>query len=121
MTLYTARWSVGVTSRGAGTHLGLHTTRCWRERSVLRMAPCLLGLFSLVALIYRDLNGGEDPKPRTDPWYAKDEITFADAIAAVRRALWQETVLASASPHGAFQKLPPELRETLLDRLSLAA
>jgi len=88
---------------------------------VLREAPCLLGLFSLVALIYRDLNRGKHPEPRTAPWYAKAQITFADALAAARRALWQDTVLERAAPHGDFQQLPPDLRDLLLDRLSLAA
>lgn len=121
ITLYTGRWCIEVTFQEARQHLGFHTTRCWKERSVLRQAPCLLGLFSLVALAYRDLCRDKDPKPRTDPWYAKAEVTFADAVAGVRRALWQETVLGEASGHQAFQKLPPELRDLLLDRLSLAA
>jgi len=121
ITLYTGRWSVEVTFQEARAHLGLHTTRCWKKESVLREVPCLLGLFSAVALIYRELSRGKTPEPRTDPWYAKAQVTFADAIAAVRRLLWRETVLGQASPHGVFQKLPPELRQMLLDRLSLAA
>ena len=121
VTLYTGRWCIEVTFQEARAHLGLHTTRCWTQRSVLRAAPCLLGLFSVVALIARDLNRGHGPEPRVDPWYAKAEVTFADAIAAVRRLLWQETVLEEASRHEAFQKLAPDLRDLLLDRLSLAA
>ncbi len=66
--------------------------------------------------------GGERPaEPRATPWYAKAEVTFSDAIAAVRRLLWQETILNGAPNHEAFQKLPPQLRDTLLDHLSLAA
>jgi len=121
ITLYTGRWSIEVTFQEARAHLGSHTTRCWRERSVLREAPCLLGLFSLVALIYRDLSRGKSPNPRADPWYAKAQVTFADAISAVRRALWEETVLKQARQHEAFQKLPPGVRDLLLDHLSLAA
>jgi len=121
ITLYTGRWSIEVTFQEARAHLGSHTARCWRERSVLREAPCLLGLFSLVALIYRDLSRGKSPNPRADPWYAKAQVTFADAISAVRRALWEETVLKQARQHEAFQKLPPGVRDLLLDHLSLAA
>jgi hypothetical protein len=44
-------------------HLGLHTTRCWTKPSVLREVRCLLGLFSLVALIFRELVRAQKPKP----------------------------------------------------------
>jgi hypothetical protein len=121
VTLYTGRWSIEVTFQEARAHLGFHATRCWKRPSVLREAPCVLGLFSLVALIYHDLNRGKHPRPRTDPWYAKAHVTFADAIAAVRRLLWQETILNGPSEHRAFQKLPPNVRDLLLDHLSLAA
>ena len=43
------------------------------------------------------------------------------SVQVKRRLLWQETILADASRHEAFQKLPPDLRDLLLDRLSLAA
>jgi hypothetical protein len=121
ITLYTGRWSIEVTFQEARQHLGFHTTRCWAERSVLRQAPCLLGLFSLVALAFHALIRGRTPEPRTDPWYAKAGVTFADAIAAVRRALWAETILSGAAQHTAFQKLPDDVRDMLLDHLSLAA
>ena len=77
----------------------------------------------MVGLVFHHATGGgERPaEPRATPWYAKAEVTFSDAIAAVRRLLWQETILNGAPNHEAFQKLPPQLRDTLLDHLSLAA
>jgi hypothetical protein len=52
VTPYTGRWSIEVAFQEARQHLGFHTPRNWRERSVLRTAPCLLGLFSLVCPIH---------------------------------------------------------------------
>ena len=121
ITLYTGRWSIEVTFQEARRHLGFHTPRSWRERSVLRTGPCLLGLFSLVCLIHHRNTGGGGADPLSTAWYEKAEPTFADAVASVRRLLWSQTVLEHADRHGAFKKLPPDLRETLLDQLSRAA
>ena len=88
---------------------------------MLRQAPCLLGLFSLACLIHHRHTRGAGAEPLATPWHAKAEPTFADAVALVRRLAWLETVLKQADRHGAFQKLPPDLRDTLLDQLSRAA
>jgi hypothetical protein len=121
ITLYTGRWSIEVTFQEARQHLGLHTPRSWTRNSVLRTAPCLLGCWSLVCLVYHRHTRGEGAQPPSTPWHAKAEPTFADAVATVRRLLWSLTVLEQVDPHGAFQKLPPDLRDTLLDQLSRAA
>ena len=123
VTLYTARWSVEVTFQEAKQHLGLATPRSRTAASVLRTAPCLLGLFSLVAVLFhRHTRGGvRPPRPRAHPWYAKREVTFSDALAAVRRLFWQQTVFAVPVQHDALKKLPRKLRDTLLDQLSRAA
>jgi hypothetical protein len=121
VALYTGRWSVEVTFQEARQHLGLHTPRSRCANSVLRTAPCLLGLFSVVSLVFHAANQGKTPRPLAFPWYAKPAVTFGDAVADVRRRLWRETVLRDAFGHEAFRKLPPELGETLLDQLSLAA
>ncbi len=121
VTLYTGRWSIEVTFQEVRRHLGFATPRSWSRRSVLRTAPCLLGLFSLVCLIYHGHTRGRGSKPRRTPWYAKAEVTFADAVEGVRRALWQETVLKQSFPSRRVPKLPTQLRETLLDQLCRAA
>jgi hypothetical protein len=121
ITLYTGRWSIEVTFHEARQHLGFHTPRSWTRASVLRTAPCLLGLFSLVCLIHHRHTRGEGTEPLSTGWYEKAEPTFADAVASVRRLLWSQTILKQADRHNAFQKLPPDLRDTLLDQLSRAA
>lgn len=121
VTLYTARWSIEVTFEEVRFHLGFHTTRCWGEKSVLRAGPLLLGLFSVVCLVYHRHTRGKGTKPAASAWYAKADVTFADAIACVRRLLWAQTVLEQVDQTGAFQNLPPRLRRVLLEQLSLAA
>ena len=60
-------------------------------------------------------------EPRSDAWYAKKEVTFSDAIAAVRRLCWTE-VLKRSSKHGECDKTPERgLRLTLLEQLCRAA
>ena len=104
-----------------------HTPRNRKDTSVLRTTPCLPGLpglfslFSVVALVPRAASRGRAPKPPALPRYAKAEVTFSDAVAAVGRAPWQETVLKGASAHEAFQKRPPGTRETLPQQLNLTA
>ena len=121
VTLYTGRWSIEVTFQEVRQHLGFHTPRSWTRASVLRTAPCLLGLFSLVCLIHHRHTRGEGAEPLPTPWHRKAQPTFSDAVASVRRLLWSQTVLEQADRHGAFQKLPPGLRDTLLDQLTRAA
>lgn len=120
VSLYTGRWSIAVTFQEVRRHLGFATPRNWCANSVLRTAPCLLGLFSWVSLIFHRLWLQRRMAPGSDSWYVKREVTFSDAIAAVRRLCWSE-VLAKPCKHAGVIKLPTRLRLTLLDPLCRAA
>jgi hypothetical protein len=120
VSLFTARWSIEVTFQEVRAHLGFTTPRNWSAKSVLRTAPGLLGLFSVVSLIFARHVGGRRLRLRGTPWYAKKEATFSDALCAVRRLCW-ETVLKQSRNHAGLTKLPRRLRLTLLDHLSRAA
>lgn len=121
ISLYTGRWSIEVTFQETRQHLGLATPRNRKDKSVLRTVPCLLGLFSVVAVLFHRQTRGTTPRPIAYPWYAKREVTFSDALAAVRRLLWQQTVFAESDQHHALKQLPRPLRQTVLDQLSRAA
>lgn len=120
VSLYTGRWNIEVTFEEVRAHLGFATPRNWSARSVLRTAPCLLGLFSLVSLIFARHTRDKGVKLPCSPWYAKTEAAFSDAISTVRRLCWAE-VLKGSLEHGGVTKLPSRLRLTLLDHLSRAA
>jgi DDE superfamily endonuclease len=122
ISLYTGRWGIEVTFQETKQHLGLATPRNRKDTSVLRTAPCLLGLYSVVSILFhRRGGGGKTPKPCAFPWYAKREVTFSDALAGVRRLLWEHTIFSEAARHDALKKLPRALHDNLLDQLSRAA
>jgi hypothetical protein len=87
LAAYLRRWNIEVTFEEVRAHLGLETQRQWTTRAVGRTTPCLLGLFSLVALMAYTVHPDDLPS-RHAAWYPKPEATFVDALAAVRRQLW---------------------------------
>jgi len=121
ISLFTARWSIETTFQEMRTHLGFETTKQWVKTSVLRTAPMLLGLFSVISLIFADYGRHHRLPIRQTSWYTKTEPTFSDAISTVRRLCWQEILFRGPRFHDAFKKLPAQIRNMLLDRLSWAA
>jgi len=117
---YTGRWSIETTFQEMRAYLGLETTRGWKERTVLRAAPCLFGLYSVVALLYGQLPAGS-AVPGAITYRGKTEVTFSDAITAVRRQLWLEGVFESHGQTEVFQKLPRPFQAVLLGALAPAA
>lgn len=120
---FAGRWSIEVTFEEARAHLGLETPRQRCAGSVLRTTPCLLGLFSLVALIFARLWRQDRGARRTHqtPCYHKAEPTFADALYAVRRTLWDGCILKHVLGPRRVTTLPPRLKRLLLTRLAEAA
>jgi len=88
---------------------------------VLRTAPCLLGLFRVICLIFAEHARGRPVRPQASRWYAKGDVTFSDAVTTVRRLFWQETVLETSLDHETFSKLAPPMSRFLLDSLTRAA
>jgi hypothetical protein len=117
---FTGRWSIEVTFQELRAYLGLETTRGWTEKTVLRAAPCLFGLYSVVALAYAALPKHQARAGRVQ-WTGKTETTFSDAITAVRRQLWRHWVFKQSRHAPAFSKLPPSTQAFLLDSLTPAA
>lgn len=119
---FAKRWNIEVTFEETRTLLGLETTRHWCKQSVLRVTPILLGLFTAISLIWNQL-----PKPHkpTDlsqtPCYHKEHPTFADALYAVRRELWDQVLLRHQAPTRCLSLLPRQIRNVLLWHLAAAA
>jgi hypothetical protein len=116
----TGRWSIETTFQEMRPYLGLETTRGRTESTVLRLAPCLFGLFSVVALLYDLLPERIKARGRVD-WPGKVETTFSDAITAVRRWLWVDWVFANHGFAEAFSKLSRPFQEALLSALAPTA
>ena len=48
--LYGGRWNIETTFQEMREHLGLETTRGWTRNTVLRLAPCLFVLHTVLAM-----------------------------------------------------------------------
>ena len=117
---YVGRWNEETTFQEMRSYLGLETTRGWKEKTVLRVAPCLFGVYTLVACLYSQLPR-QYRRERAVQWPGKKNVTFSDAITAVRRWLWLEWVFAITGYKPVFQKLSRPFRSLLLHALAPAA
>ena len=117
---YTGRWNIETTFQEMRAYLGLETTRGRTKNTVLRAAPCLFGLYSVVALLYAALPA-ETTAEATVNYRGKAVVTFSDAISAVRRQLWLEGVFESHGQTEVFRNLPRSLQAVLLAALAPAA
>jgi uncharacterized protein YerC len=117
---YTGRWNIETMFQEVRSYLGLETTRGWSRNTVLRVAPCLFGLYTVVTLLYAELPA-RSARVRVVDWPGKRDVTFSDAITAVRRWLWVEWVFAIPGHREAFSKLSGPFRQILLNGLAPAA
>jgi hypothetical protein len=114
---YTGRWNLETTFQEMRSHLGLETTRGWAEPTVLRVAPCLFGLYTVVAALYVQLPARRR-RGGVLAWVGKQDVTFSDALTAVRRWLWVEWVFAIPGHGTAFSKLSRPFQQMLLAGLA---
>ena len=106
------RWQVEVTFQEVRAHLGVETQRQWSDNAIARVTPILMALFSVVTLMaQRSQKNGKLPL-RQAAWYAKATPTFSDAIALVRRRIWEHWSFCMSPIDSNIQKIP----ETLLKR-----
>jgi hypothetical protein len=117
---YTERWAIEVTFEEAHAYLGFGTTRCHSEKAVLREAPFLLWLYSIIVLLYVMLPTGRQARIFVR-WQGKNVVTFSDVITGLRRWLWVHWALAMITRNKGFQKLSRPFRTMLLDALAPAA
>jgi hypothetical protein len=108
---FVRRWSVEVTFQEVRAHLGVETQRQWSDTAIARTTPCLLALFSIVTLLAARLPARQRRRITAAAWYPKPRPTFADALAAVRCAIWRERTLAT----------PPRRRARTKPRFRLPA
>jgi hypothetical protein len=115
---YGGRWDIETTFPEWRSALGLETTRGWCRATVLRAAPCLFGLYAVVAILFAAL-----PAAHRKPallWPGKTGVTFSDALTAVRQRFWRETVFREAPFRNELAKLTPKTRNVLLAALAPA-
>ena len=114
---FVRRWRVEVTFHEVRTHLGVETQRQWSQAAIARTTPTLLGLFSLVTLLAQQSAKRQKLPIRQAAWYHKDTPTFADALALVRRQIWQTHHFSISTPQGEMRKIPRSEFQPWLDAL----
>ncbi len=115
---YCGRWSIETTFQECRSAAGLESTRGRCRNTVVRAAPCLFGMYSVVAALYHDLP--DEKRTGGVRWAGKDTVTFSDALTAVRRWVWAEGVFPQAKADVAVAQLPDGVRELLLAALTPA-
>jgi DDE superfamily endonuclease len=119
--IFACRWSIEVTFQELHAHLAIHTLRHRSARSVLRTVPWLLGLFSAVCVIASRLWQQGKKALHHTPCYHKPEATFADALYAVRRSLWDSCLLKTVLDQAPQTKLTASAKRKLITYLAEAA
>lgn len=80
----------------------LFATYKWLTRpffeAIERSTACLLGIYSVVTLTGQAFYGTGDIPFQPTSWYRKQQATFGDVLAAIRRQLWGNFSY-STSPH----------------------
>lgn len=104
---FVQRWRLEVTFQEVRTHLGVETQRQWSDKAIERTTPILMGLFSLVALVAHKLDLQDKTMIRQAAWYSKNSATFSDALAAVRRHLWNRMPFRISLPEPDIPKVVP--------------
>ena len=91
---YCGRWSIEDTFRNTKQHLGGEDPQTWKGHGPERAASLSLWIYAAVWQWYIRTHGAKPTWTRT-PWYTgKTTPSFADALAALRRALWGRRIFA---------------------------
>ncbi|MEM7788025.1 MAG: transposase [Bacteroidota bacterium] len=115
------RWSVEVTFAEVRRHLGVETQRQWSDLAITRTTPCLLGLFSVVALAADRLHVAGALPTRQSAWYRKEAPTFSDALAGVRMSVWRAQGLSMSRSGRESVEIPEAVLWQLTSTLAYAA
>ena len=118
---FVRRWQVEVTFQEVRTHLGVETQRQWSDKAIARTTPILLGLFSWVTLLANQSQVDSRLPVRQAAWYVKTTPTFSDAIALVRRRMWEHWGFCMSGARTNMQKSRPDLLNRLFEAVCYSA
>jgi hypothetical protein len=121
LTWFVQRWQLETTFQAVRTHLGVETQRQWNAWAILRTTPVLLGLFSVVTWLAHQQQAEHCLPVRQAAWYVKEQPTFSDALAWVRRDLWNYVLFCTLSSKAEGRKLQEQLLQRFAETLCYAA
>jgi hypothetical protein len=119
VTRYAGRRNLERTFQESRVRLHSETTQGRSQPRVVRATPCLLGQYSVVALLY-DAMPATARAGRID-WPGKSISAFSDVLCAVRLRLGSKTVSREAGIGAGLEKLPEPVRDLLCAALAPAA
>ena len=115
---FVLRWGVEVTFEESRRHLGVATQRQWSALAIARSTPALFGLFALVCVMAARLAATRPVSVRVTAWYRKEEATFSDILAWVRRVLWAAYYFPQSPGQDEHVLLRSQAWDILLDQLA---
>jgi hypothetical protein len=121
---FVRRWRMEATFQEVRQRLGFETQRHWSKMAILRTAPAMLGLFSVVVLFAHRMMADQPTQiVRRAAWYNKTHPTFSDAVALVRKELWmwEEETFCGSPREDDMIKVPRGFVERLTDAVCYAA
>jgi DDE superfamily endonuclease len=121
LTWFVRRWPMEVTFAEARAHLGMETQRQWNDRAIARTTPALLSLYAIITLTAHLLIEKGATCVRSTAWYRKTRPTFSDAMALVRRHLWDHLHFSMSQQETDMIKIPRVLLERFTEALCYAA
>lgn len=115
------RWTLEVTVEEARAHLGLATPRQWNDRASARTTPARLRLYSIITLTAHLLIDQGATCVRRTAWSRKTHPTCSDAMALVRRQLWDHLHVSTSQHETDMIQIPRVLLERCTEALGYAA
>jgi hypothetical protein len=110
-----------VTVEEARAPLGMATQRPWNDRAIARATPALVRLYAIMTLTAQLLIAQGATCGRRTAWYGKTRPTFSDAMALVRRQLWDHLHFSTSQQETAMIQIPRVLLERFTEALCYAA
>jgi hypothetical protein len=121
LTWFVRRWTMEVTFEEARAHLGMETQRQWNDRAIARATPALVSLYAIITLTAQLLIAKGATCVCSTAWYGTTRPTFSDAIALVRRQLWDHIHFSTSQQEHDLIKIPRALLERFTEALCYAA
>ena len=117
LSLYGDRWAVECTYRDVKQLAHGQEPQTWKGKGPERAANLAFWLHGAVWLWYL-ATSATSPAFATRPWYSSKRLSaFADALAQLRKALWQERI----SPTSRSSQQGREITTLLVEALAMAA
>ncbi|WP_225040271.1 hypothetical protein WGT02_30990 (plasmid) [Rhizobium sp. T1470] len=117
---FVRRWQIEVTFAETRAHLGVETQRQWNGNAIIRTTPSILALYSLVTLWAGNVLS-QTRRPYAAACYKKADLTFTDAIGAVRLVLWSDDLYRHSPSNPQMHKIPPGRLQRMAQALCFAA